>query len=123
LKFLLDVNIGTSIARELVANGHEVVRAALAYPTWEDADLLALAVLESWAIISEDGDFTDLIFSFGAPPPASLIFIRRETENQNSFVGRVIEIAANDRLIGNVVVLTPSLTRYRPFPKTDSSHD
>ncbi len=123
MKFLLDVNIGTSIARELLAHGHEVVRAALAYPTWEDVDLLALAVLENWAIISEDGDFTDLIFTFGAPPPASLVFIRRETESQNSFAERVIEIAANDRLIDHVVVLTPTLTRYRPFPKRDPSND
>jgi predicted nuclease of predicted toxin-antitoxin system len=123
LKFLLDVNIGATIARELLANGHEVVRAALVYPTWEDVDLLALAVLENWVIISEDGDFTDLIFSFGTAPPVSLIFVRRETESQSSFANRVIEIAADERLIGNVVVLTPTLTRYRPFPKTDKEND
>jgi predicted nuclease of predicted toxin-antitoxin system len=119
LKFLLDVNIGTTISRGLQNVGHDVVRAALSYPTWSDKDLLALAVNEKRIVITEDSDFTDLIFSFEVPAPPSLIYIRREDEPQQNFLPRINEIISTARLKDHIVVLTPANTRYRPFPNTD----
>ncbi len=119
MKFLLDVNIGTTIARGLQNVGHDVVRAALAFPTWSDKDLIALAVREARVIITEDSDFTDLIFSFGVQPPPSLIYIRRGDEPQHSFLPRINEIISTARLEDHIIVVTPTNTRYRPFPKTD----
>jgi predicted nuclease of predicted toxin-antitoxin system len=123
LKILLDVNIGTTIANSLQNAGHDVVRAALSFPTWADVALLDLAFRESRIIITEDSDFTDLIFSFGHQAPPSVIFIRRDPERQRSFVDRVLEVVLNDRLQGHIVVLSPAATRYRPFPNTDKNHD
>jgi predicted nuclease of predicted toxin-antitoxin system len=123
LKFLLDVNIGTTIAQALQNCGYDVVRAAISYPTWADAALLDLAVRESRIIVTEDSDFTDLIFSFGHRAPPSLIYIRREPETQRSFVDRILEVMLSERLRDHIVVLTPAATRYRPFPTTDEDHD
>jgi predicted nuclease of predicted toxin-antitoxin system len=123
LKFLLDVNIGTTIAHGLQHAGHDVVRAAISYPAWSDKDLLALAVQETRVVLTEDSDFTDLIFSFGMPPPPSLIYIRRDDEPQHSFLPRINEIISTARLKDHIIVLKPTNTRYRPFPKTDRNND
>jgi predicted nuclease of predicted toxin-antitoxin system len=123
LKFLLDVNIGNSIANSLQNCGHDVVRAAISYPTWKDVALLDLAVRQSRIIVTEDSDFTDLIFSSGYPAPSSLVYIRRDPETQRSFVPRLLDVVSNERLRGHIVVLTPAATRYRPFPNTDDKND
>lgn len=120
MKFLLDVNIGTKIAHALQNLGHDVVRAAITYPTWADAALLVLAAREARVIVTEDGDFTDLIFSFGHQAPPSLIYVRREAETQQSFVSRILDVIADERLQGHIVVLSPAATRYRSFPHTEN---
>ena len=123
MKFLLDVPISTSVARTIQSLGHEIVRAALEYPTWSDDRLLALAVEEEWIIISQDGDFTDLIFAYGAVPPPSLIYIRCEPEAQPLMADRVASVILENRLMGNLVVLTPHSNRYRLLPKLDKDND
>jgi predicted nuclease of predicted toxin-antitoxin system len=123
LKFLLDVNIGTTIAHGLQNAGHDVVRAALSYPAWSDKDLLALAVKETRVVITEDSDFADLIFSFGVTSPPSLIYIRHDNEPQCSFLPRMDEIISTARLKDHIIVLTPTNTRHRPFPNTDRNND
>ena len=116
MKFLLDVHVGSVIARALAAAGHDVLRAAIAYPMSSDAWLLALAVEEGRTIITQDSDFTDLIFAFSATPPQSLIYIRCDPMDQHEMVTRILEILENDMLNGHIAVLTPSTTRFRPFP-------
>ncbi|HEX9965005.1 MAG TPA: DUF5615 family PIN-like protein [Allosphingosinicella sp.] len=69
MRFLLDVHIANAIARALEAEGHDVVRAAVAHATWSDPDLLTLAVREDRIIVTEDSDFSDLIYAVGMPRP------------------------------------------------------
>ena len=119
MNFLLDVHISNSLSRALVAAGHDVARAASLYPTWTDEDLLALAIREDRIMVTQDGDFTDLIFAFGLQPPRAVIYIRCDPEHQLSMVDRVLDVVQNEDLLDQMVVITPANTRYRHFPKMD----
>ena len=123
MRFLLDVHISTSIARALTGAGHEIVRAAVDYPRWSDEALLKLAVNNQWIIVTEDSDFTDLIYAEGHPPPPSLIYIRCEPEDQPPMAGRVLDILGDKRLPGHIVVITPPHSRFRAFPKMEPNND
>jgi len=116
LRFLLDVHIAASIARALEAEGHDVVRAAADHATWSDTELLALAVQEERIIVTQDSDFSDLIYAWGMPPPPAIIYIRCEPEAQPAMAGRVIETLASGRLDRHMAVIRPSSSRYRPLP-------
>lgn len=117
MKFLLDVNIGSTVAKALAGAGHDVARAALLYPTWEDQRLLGLAVNEGRVIVTQDSDFTDLIFAHGALPPPGLIYVRSEPQNQPAMAGQIVDAVNDERLIGHITVVTEKLTRFRPFPE------
>jgi predicted nuclease of predicted toxin-antitoxin system len=123
LRFLLDVHISASIARALVSAGHLIVRAALDYPQWTNEALLKLAVDEQRVIVTEDSDFTDLIFAEGHAPPPSLIYIRCDPEEQPQMASRILEILDDERLAGHIVVISPPHSRFRAFPKTELPND
>ncbi|HZF93340.1 MAG TPA: DUF5615 family PIN-like protein [Allosphingosinicella sp.] len=116
MKSLLDVHIATAISRALEAEGHDVVRAAVHHATWSDPDLLALAVREERIVITQDSDFSDLIYARGKPPPPAIIYIRCEPEVQPGMADRVMETLASGRLDRHMAVIRPSSSRYRPLP-------
>jgi len=117
LRFLLDVHISTSLANALSNEGHDVLRAALAQGNWPDADLLRLAVAEARILVTQDSDFSDLVFACSAPSPPAILYIRCEPEDQPAMAGRVLEILDFARLNGHMVVIRRSSTRYRPLPR------
>jgi predicted nuclease of predicted toxin-antitoxin system len=121
LKFLLDVHIGMAIARALEAQGYPVLRAALAHATWTDEELLALAVREDLIVVTEDSDFSDLVYAQGAPPPPAIIYIRCEPASQPAMVERVLETLASGRLDSHMAVIRPASSRYRPLPVSPSN--
>ncbi len=122
MRFLLDVHISTSIAQALSIEGHDVVRAALAYASWSDADLLKLAVAEERIIVTQDGDFSDLVYAFAAPPPPAILYLRCEPEDQPKMASRVLDALDPARLNGHMVVIRPSSTRYRPLPDDEQDN-
>ena len=117
MRFPLDVHIGLHISRALAESGHDVIRAALAYPVASDMELIVLSFSEGCVLITEDSDFTDLIFAHGHRAPPSLIFIRCEPFEQSAIAERLGEIIDRDALLGRVAVVTARQVRYRPFPK------
>ncbi|MEA3018198.1 MAG: hypothetical protein QOI38_2920 [Sphingomonadales bacterium] len=122
MRFLLDVHIAKAIASALETEGHDVVRAAIDHATWSDADLLALAVREERIIVTEDSDFSDLIYALGMPPPPAIIYIRCEPEKQPAMARRVIDTLASGRLNRHMAVIRPSSSRYRPLPPESDSN-
>ena len=116
MRFLLDVHIATSIARALSNKGHDVIRAALAHSDWADDRLLALAVAEERVLVTQDSDFSDLIFARSAPPPPAILYLQCAPQDQPKMAGRVIETLETDRVDGHIVVIRPASTRYRPLP-------
>ena len=121
MNFLLDVHVSTRIAQALVEAGHDVLRAALAYPTASDAELIRIAQNDDRIIVTEDSDFTTLIFTGASPPPPGLIFIRCEPEYQAEMAGRVLEIVAMPSITGHVATLTKDNVRFRALPDRASS--
>nr|WP_295374475.1 DUF5615 family PIN-like protein [uncultured Sphingosinicella sp.] len=116
MKFLLDVHIGTSIARALGARGHDVVRAADAHGDWSDADLLRFAVEDNRILVTEVRDFSDLIFRRGAFAPVSVLYLRCAPEEQPLMADRILLVLENVQLEGHMVVIRPASFRLRPFP-------
>jgi predicted nuclease of predicted toxin-antitoxin system len=118
LKFLLDVHIATSVARALETKSHDVLRAAFGYADWTDADLLALAVQEERIIVTEDRDFSDLIFRQGAKAPPSLLYLRLQPDEQPFMADRVTLVLENLHVDGHLVVIRSASFRLRPFPNS-----
>ena len=116
MKFLLDVHMNVTLARVLNETGHDVLRAALEHRRWTDERLLALAVDEERIIISQDSDFSELIYGYGRPAPPAVLYLRCEPEQQVQMNTRVFEVLATERFHGHMVVLEPDNLRFRLLP-------
>ena len=116
MRFLLDVHIGLHIAQTLGDAGHDVLRAALACPTASDLEHIERARAEDRILISEDSDFTDLIFAHGHAAPPALIYIRCEPFEQKLIAQVLLEVIEDQRLAGHVAVVTAEQVRFRRFP-------
>jgi predicted nuclease of predicted toxin-antitoxin system len=123
LKFLLDVHIGLRIAQALTDAGHDVLRAALVCPTDSDAEHIERARAEDRILISEDSDFSDLIFAMGHEAPPALIYIRCDPFEQEAIIKALLEVIEDDRLAGHVAVVTTNQVRFRRFPGHDRRAD
>ena len=99
------------------------MRAALAFPTWADRRLLALAVAEERIIVTQDSDFSDLIYAFGEPPPPAIIYLRCEPEDEVDLAARVLEVLASDLVNAHMAVITAKATRFRPLPDKSNEND
>ncbi|HXH15531.1 MAG TPA: DUF5615 family PIN-like protein [Sphingomonas sp.] len=122
MKLLLDVHIGTRLARMLTDAGHDVLRAALVHATAPDRELLELAVIERRIIITQDSDFSDLVYAWAAPPPPAIVYIRCEPGELTMMYARVLEVLESAGLDGHMVVMKPANTRYRPLPDVKNHH-
>jgi predicted nuclease of predicted toxin-antitoxin system len=116
LRFLLDANVGSTIAEALLAAGHDVVRAALAFPDASDAFILATAVSERRVLITGDRDFGRLVFQDGANQPPAIIYIRFEPDEIADIVPRLMPLLDETELKGHLTVVGHENTRRRPFP-------
>jgi predicted nuclease of predicted toxin-antitoxin system len=116
LKFLLDVNVGTTVAAAIAGEGHDVVRVALLAPRAEDRDILRWAVEQGRILVSCDSDFTDLIYGDGAFPPPGVIYIRYEPAEIEDLVPRILPLLDAETLGGHIIVVGRDETRRRPFP-------
>ncbi|WP_295528179.1 DUF5615 family PIN-like protein [Novosphingobium sp. Chol11] len=116
MKFLLDVHIGLQIAQTLEDAGHDVLRAALICPKDSDLEHIERARTEDRILISEDGDFTDLIFAHGHSAPPALIYIRCDPFEQSEIAAALLEVIKDKRLAGHVAVVTAEQVRFRRFP-------
>jgi predicted nuclease of predicted toxin-antitoxin system len=116
LKFLLDVNVGTTVANAIAARGHDVVRVALLAPQAGDHDILRWAVEQGRVLVSYDSDFTDLIYRDGASPPPGVIYIRYEPVEIEDLIPRIVPLLDAETLSGHMIVVGRDETRRRPFP-------
>ncbi|HEX5183252.1 MAG TPA: DUF5615 family PIN-like protein [Allosphingosinicella sp.] len=116
MKFLLDANVGSTIAQALVAAGHDVVRAALAFPDASDSSILATAVAEDRILITADRDFGRLVFQHGAEQPPAIVYIRFEPDEVADVVPRLLPLLDDPDLKGHLTVVGHENTRRRPFP-------
>ena len=122
MRFLLDVHIASSIGAALTAHGHDVLSAVVAHAAWSDADLLALAVAEDRVIVTDDRDFSDLIYRDAAAPPPAIVYLRCRAADQPDMAERLLLVLANVRVDNHMVVVQRTNVRSRPLPEKQSSH-
>ena len=77
---------------------------------------------EQRIIVTEDSDFSDLVYAFLNPAPPAIIYMRCEPEEQLEMNMRVIEILDSPRLDRHMVVIRRTGTRYRPLPEKSNDH-
>jgi predicted nuclease of predicted toxin-antitoxin system len=116
LRFLLDVNVGTTVADALSGDGHDVERVGLITPREQDENILEWAVREKRVLVSHDSDFTDLIFRDRRPAPPAVLYIRFERADVEVLAARIVELVRGGSIDHCIVVIGPYETRRRPFP-------
>jgi len=116
LKVLLDVHVPLSLARALIEDEHDVVRAAAAHADWSDARLLALAVADGFVIVTEDSDFSELIFGKGHDAPPSIFYLQATQVELPGLIQQVRLVIESDRFANHMVAIRRSNIRYRAFP-------
>ena len=115
MKFLLDVNVGSRIARALVEAGHDVVRMALTNATAEDPDILEMAVNDGRILITYDRDFSELVFARGAEPPPAIIYLRYRSRDIDAVIERLMPLLDFTVLEDHLTVIDPVRVRRAPF--------
>ena len=118
MRFLCDANIGSTLARALIAEGHDVVQAALSYRSEDDEVILKRARSEERILVTCDKDFGELVFGRGMPPPPAIIYIRFEPQDVSDIVPRLLELLDTSKLLGHLTVIGDTSERRRQFPGT-----
>ncbi len=116
MKFLLDVHVPLRLSRALIESGHDVVRAAAANADWSDARLLAMATADSRIVVTEDRDFSDLIFGKGHDAPPSVFYLQGAPVELADLIQQVRLVIESDRFADHMVVIRRTNIRYRAFP-------
>ena len=115
MKFLLDVNVGSRIARALVEAGHDVVRMALTNATAEDSEILEMAVHGGRILITYDRDFSELVFAQGAKPLPAIIYLRYRSRDVDTVIERLMPLLNFPFLEDHLTVIDPVRVRRAPF--------
>ena len=116
MKFLLDVHVPLRLSRALIEAGHDVVRAAAAHADWSDARLLAMATADGRVVVTEDSDFSELIFGKGHDAPPSVFYLQGAPVELADLVQQVRLVIESDRFADHMVVIRRTNIRYRAFP-------
>ena len=116
MRFLLDANVGSTIARALSSRGHDVIRIAVIAPAANDEAVLAQAIEEGRILITCDHDFGELVYRDHAHCPPAIIFIRFEPGDVAEIVPRLLPLLDFEILNNHMTIIGPEHTRRRPFP-------
>ncbi len=120
MKFLIDQNRSSYLAKLLNDAGHEAVHTAeLGLEHAEDSELLALADSENRVVVSGDTDFGALLVMGKATSPSLILFRARyllRAEQQAEVILQHLDEVASDLSKGAIVVVTDSRIRIRHLP-------
>lgn len=93
--------------------GHDVLSAMEHAPRASDEELLALAVAEGRALITEDKDFGELVFVRRLPHPCIIRFGDMSVLDKVSAMLQLIEQESEAIERGNIIVVTRERIRIR----------
>ena len=116
MKFLLDVHVPLRLSRVLIDGGHDVVRAAAAHADWSDKRLLAMATRDFRIVVTEDSDFSELIFGKGHDAPPSVFYLQGAPVELADMIQQVQLVIESNRFTDHMVVIRRAMIRYRAFP-------
>lgn len=112
MRFLVDECTGPKVARWLENKGHEVFSAYHHARGADDNDLLGKAVDENWILVTNDGDFGEMIFR-ERREHRGVIFLRLADERSENKIAVLQQVLKNysDRLKGNFLTVTETKIR------------
>lgn len=114
MRFLVDEDVGLSVAEFLKAAGHDVVLVGVEFPGVRDREILERARAEGRILITLDKGFGELVFG-QLEPSAGVIFLRSRLQRPEVYMDLVREVLrrAGDRLEGAFTVATETKIRVR----------
>ncbi len=116
MRFLLDENIGKTLATLLIANGYDVLRVAKFARGSSDKDVIALARKDNRILVTYDSDFGELIFVDNISPPVAIIYLRIDPADQQSAAFQIFSLCENQNVAGHFIVVDQQNIRMRLFP-------
>jgi len=112
VKFIVDENLGTRVAKWLKELQHDVISIYEEFRGLDDDEILRKSLEENCILITNDKDFGEMIFREGKLHNG-VIFLRLEDERSSNVIkvlDQLFSIYA-DRIEGNFVVVTESSVR------------
>jgi predicted nuclease of predicted toxin-antitoxin system len=119
MRFLVDMNLATEVARWLRAQGHDAVHLReLGLQELGDQAVLAKATAEKRAVLTFDLDFADIAAAAGAAPLAVILFRLRSARTARIIdrLQGVLASAAPALEKGAVVIVEEARVRVRRLP-------
>lgn len=119
MRILADECVGKRLIRRLRAAGFDVVAVAEHSPSIPDSRVLELSFEMSRCLITEDYDFSDLVFRYKKQAIGVVVIARDMAdlpgdENKDVIVSRLKRL--EEKIIGNFTVLERGRTRHRQLP-------
>jgi len=117
LRFLADEGCDFGVVRALRVAGYDVYAISEMSPRAEDADVIALAAREKRIVLTEDGDFGQLVYAHGQQTHG-VIFIRYPVAMRRQLGKDVVKLVKQrgETLVGCFVVLQPGRIRISRIP-------
>src|SRR3990172_5881378 len=115
MKFLLDENIGKSIARFLVQLGYTTLRVKEIHSGLEDFKVLELAVEQETIVITLDKDYGELVFKEGKFH-RGVIFLRLEDQTSSNIqraLSWFLTVYSKDRIGNYFAVVTEKMSKFK----------
>jgi predicted nuclease of predicted toxin-antitoxin system len=113
MKFLLDVNIGGSVATILQESDHDVLLVANIDPKMTDSDVLAWSVKDNLILITTDKDFEEMIWRERLPHRGIIRLENLPRIERNALLKETLERYYEDLSDGSIVIATSSKFRVR----------
>lgn len=118
LKFLIDENVGQSIAEYLIQQGYDVLMAGETLSGREDLQLFEVAYQQNRIIVTNDKGFGFLVFR-QAKPAKGIILFRFSTESPALKIAALEKVLqqSRDKVLSRFVVITEAGFRIRGLEK------
>ena len=119
MRLLADIHISRRTVRFLNDLGHEVIRVDSVLPVQaSDEEIVAKAIEEGRAVLTQDMDFSDIVALSGRAVP-SLVSLRlsdSRVENVNRILESVLPLLEGDVTAGVIATVEDNRVRTRPLP-------
>ncbi|WP_010218017.1 DUF5615 family PIN-like protein [Sphingomonas sp. PAMC 26621] len=116
MRLLLDENVHRTVVTRLREAGFELEWISETSPGALDPEILARSDIAQFILITNDGDFGDLIFNHGLPAPKTILYTRLPHRAAEQTVTCLIALLEAGVPAGQMITLTKNGERTKPFP-------
>ena len=117
MKLLADVNVEFPIIESLRRRGHDVVWVYDVEPTASDEAILALAYEQQRVVLTNDHDFSELVFKLGYPTHGVVLMRLHAVSRREKIVQAINALETHEGDFGgNFCVIEPGRFRLRQLP-------